>query len=77
MKEENILAAINEIAKIVSALEKSAWSTSQVQIRVHEALYPPNPDDFKECDTCRAKPGSPELCSGCLHNRDLIQKLKK
>lgn len=31
--------------------------------------------EFMECDTCRVKPGSPYLCNGCLHNRDLIQKL--
>lgn len=30
---------------------------------------------FIECDTCRAKPGSPILCSGCLHNRDVIGRL--
>lgn len=27
---------------------------------------------FIECDTCRAKPGSPALCAGCLHNRRVI-----
>lgn len=31
--------------------------------------------EFMECDTCRAKAGSPILCKGCLHNRDVIQKL--
>jgi hypothetical protein len=31
-----------------------------------------NKIDFIECDTCRAKPGSPTLCWGCLHNRQLI-----
>lgn len=31
--------------------------------------------EYKECDTCAAKPGSPPLCSGCLYNRDLVQKL--
>lgn len=31
--------------------------------------------EFMECDTCRAKAGSPVLCRGCLHNRDLISKL--
>lgn len=30
---------------------------------------------FMECDTCRAKPGSPILCEGCLHNRRLIEEL--
>ena len=32
--------------------------------------------EFMECDTCRAKAGSPYLCSGCLHNRDVIQALQ-
>ena len=34
-----------------------------------------NRDLFQECDTCRAKPGSPELCHGCYHNRSVIDKL--
>jgi secreted protein with Ig-like and vWFA domain len=33
-------------------------------------------NDFMECDTCRAKPGSPTLCAGCLHNRRLIGMLR-
>ncbi len=32
---------------------------------------------FMECDTCRAKPGSPTLCLGCLHNREAIGLLSK
>ncbi len=28
--------------------------------------------EFKECDTCAALPGTPPLCSGCLHNRNVI-----
>ncbi len=32
---------------------------------------------FMECDTCRAKPGMPQLCGGCLHNRAIIGELKK
>jgi len=31
---------------------------------------------FVECDTCRAKPGSPVLCNSCLSNRALIEKLR-
>ena len=30
---------------------------------------------FTECDTCRAKAGSPVLCRGCYINRTLISKL--
>jgi hypothetical protein len=33
--------------------------------------------DFVACDTCRAKPGAPELCYGCLQNRQLIGNLKR
>lgn len=33
--------------------------------------------EFRECDTCRAKPGSPILCSGCLHNRAVIEDALK
>ena len=32
---------------------------------------------FRECDTCNTKPGSPVLCSGCLHNRQYISKLEQ
>ena len=35
------------------------------------------PTEFVECETCRAKPGSPILCHGCLSNRALIFNLKK
>jgi len=31
--------------------------------------------EFKECDVCASKSGSPLLCSVCLHNRELISKL--
>jgi hypothetical protein len=34
-------------------------------------------DEFMECDICRAKPGSPPLCVACLHNRTLIDSLKR
>lgn len=33
--------------------------------------------EFMECDSCRAKPGSPQLCTGCLHNRSAIEKMKE
>ena len=39
--------------------------------------YPWPMDDFVACDTCRAKPGSPALCLGCLHNRTVIGLLQK
>jgi len=33
--------------------------------------------EFVECDTCRAKHGSPLLCVGCLTNRTTIRDLKE
>lgn len=30
---------------------------------------------FCECDACRALPGTPPLCIGCLHNRAVIGAL--
>lgn len=33
--------------------------------------------EFMECDTCRALPGTPPLCRGCLHNRALITALSR
>ena len=33
--------------------------------------------EFMECDTCRAKLGSPTLCEGCLRNRVNISSLKR
>lgn len=32
--------------------------------------------DFYECASCRVKPGSPTLCESCLHNREVIQRLR-
>lgn len=32
---------------------------------------------FLECDTCREKPGSPQLCDGFLHNRTAIERLRE
>jgi hypothetical protein len=32
---------------------------------------------FIECDTCKAKPGSPTLCAGCINNRRLIAHLQR
>ena len=34
-------------------------------------------NDFKECDICNAKPGTPELCESCLQNRKVISELSQ
>lgn len=33
--------------------------------------------EFKECNLCSAKSGSPALCTPCLHNRRVIAELQK
>lgn len=68
-----------EIEKLQKAIEYMAqtlktYGGGDIYQQVHEILYPPSPDEFMECDSCRAKPGSPQLCKGCLHNRALISK---
>lgn len=68
-----------ELEKIEDALLYVAGLTltSDGYRRINEILNPPRKDEFLECDTCRAKAGSPTLCKGCLHNRTLIENLKK
>lgn len=47
------------------------------QHRMFLAPEPPSPLGFLECDTCRAKSGWPTLCSGCFHNRQVIEEMTK
>lgn len=42
-----------------------------------ESTTPADDEAFMECDTCRAKSGSPVLCTGCLHNRKLITTIRQ
>lgn len=32
--------------------------------------------DFMECAACAAKPGAPQLCAACLHNRTELAKVR-
>lgn len=32
---------------------------------------------FHECKVCDDKPGSPDLCESCLHNRTVIEQQAK
>lgn len=44
----------------------------------HPPIQPKSEEiTFMECDTCRAKPGMPTLCSGCLHNRAIISNIQQ
>ena len=49
---------------------KEHYTTTEYNIK-GERFY------FVECDICRNKCGSPELCQSCLINRDSISKLMK
>lgn len=73
-KEEGKIEKL-EKAIIFMAENLTTYGGGFVDKQVKEILYPPNPSKFLECDTCRSKSGSPELCKGCLHNRALIEKL--
>ena len=35
-----------------------------------------NSMEFKECDSCSKKSGSPILCKSCINNRDYISHLE-
>ncbi len=38
-------------------------------------LHKDQPIEIIECDVCREKPGSPDLCGGCLYNRKMASFL--
>ena len=44
------------------------------QKELEEALHGPTFNDFVECDECRKKPGSPQLCDDCLRRRGEFEK---
>lgn len=33
--------------------------------------------EFRECEACAAKAGSPNLCHSCIRNRAIIQTLEE
>ncbi len=33
--------------------------------------------EFKECESCAAKPGSPTLCEACIHNKFLASDFRE
>jgi len=41
------------------------------------ASYVAAPYEFRECAACAAKPGAPELCPACLHNRKIVDRLRE
>lgn len=52
----------------------------EFEVRVNGKFDPEVPETdnygFMECDECRKKAGSPQLCVSCLHNRNLIHTLR-
>lgn len=75
MKEKSRLDKIEDAIRKIASYAVSIGSHSFYK-EVCEILNPPDPNKFMECDTCRVKSGSLELCKGCLHNRTLIDKLQ-
>ncbi len=33
--------------------------------------------EFHECESCAKRSGTPPLCKGCLHNREVISKANR
>ena len=67
-------------ARCCGTVEGCKWCANEAAY-MGRPLAPPTvaavePSGFMECDTCRAKPGSPTLCAGCLHNRYVIDELR-
>jgi len=49
---------------------------SEKTTEIMEHLHTVPTEEFVECNTCHEKPGSPELCFGCLSNRAIIRVLQ-
>lgn len=77
--ETDLNVEVGRIRKAVEwmSINLRTYGDSTIYSQIREILNPPSPNDFLECDTCRAKAGSPTLCKGCLHNRDLVERLTK
>lgn len=68
--DEWVLEAMCKARSTSSTLDSAKQMFVEWQRRMYLAPEAPR---FMECDACRAKPGLPPLCAGCLHNRDLIK----
>lgn len=66
------------ITVVIGFVDWQLRFTKEEFLSMHPRLISrPTPErEFMECDTCRAKPGSPQLCRGCLNNRSLIESLE-
>ena len=66
-------------ARCCGTVEGCKWCANEAAYIGHMGRPAPptvaavEPSGFMECDACRAKPGSPTLCAGCLHNREVIE----
>lgn len=62
------------IIEAINAAEDPYRKITPEPVTNEAARESPGAKGFMECDTCRAKPGTPLLCCGCLTNRTLIAK---
>jgi hypothetical protein len=86
---EGLIISLNAIGDIVKRDKAKAKAEGEAFLKTlhaesmddvtlpNVAEEKPKPEklEFKECDVCRAKPGSPLLCDGCLQNRETIGRL--
>ena len=68
---------VEPFVRIVKDLADAGWQPVQPASPPAPTEEEEEPVEFMECDTCRAKPGTPPLCRGCLHNRKIIKSLNK
>ena len=58
-----------DYSRLLAAYSELAQGRSEVAQRLKPT--------FMECDTCRANVGYSYLCSGCLHNREVIGRYSR
>jgi len=68
-KESDMASLLKSIACNIHQVDNCARCGPLIK----KTMGPVSP--FQECDTCRAKPGAPTLCAGCLQNRESISQL--
>lgn len=81
---ESIGAAWSDVATILEPTQGESLYIAARRLRADverlKARQVATPTDgsaeYQECASCAAKPGAPDLCAACLHNRTLVARLK-
>lgn len=72
--ENPVVPTVKQAQEVWDDCSRGACFRSDCLTEWQRRMYlAPEAPRFMQCDACRAKPGLPPLCAGCLHNRDLIK----